>query len=46
MNEAKKRGGHDNITVVLAEKVPAINGKTEKQTKDFEIPHTQEYDIP
>lgn len=46
VDEAKKRGGHDNITVVLAEKVSATNGTTEKETKDFDIPQTQEYDLP
>ncbi|MFI5187367.1 MAG: Stp1/IreP family PP2C-type Ser/Thr phosphatase [Chitinophagales bacterium] len=46
VEEAKKRGGHDNITVVLAEKISVTNGTTEKQTKDFDIPQTQEYDLP
>ncbi|HEY2720954.1 MAG TPA: Stp1/IreP family PP2C-type Ser/Thr phosphatase [Chitinophagaceae bacterium] len=46
VEEAKKRGGHDNITVVLAEKIPVANGTVEKQTKDFDIPQTQEYDLP
>ncbi|HMG67490.1 MAG TPA: Stp1/IreP family PP2C-type Ser/Thr phosphatase [Chitinophagaceae bacterium] len=46
VDEAKKRGGHDNITVVLAEKVSGTNGTIEKQTKDFDIPQTKEFDLP
>ena len=42
---AKKRGGHDNITVVLAEKTgPAM--KASKQTRDFILPVTKEIDLP
>ena len=41
VEEAKKRGGHDNITVALAERttVPIV-----KETTDFDIPFTQEFD--
>ena len=48
IQEAKKRGGHDNITVVLAERNQ--NGKNEqsqqKETRDFEIPTTREIELP
>jgi PPM family protein phosphatase len=44
--EAKKRGGHDNITVLLAEKTAAIKVTTSKETRDFDLPQTKEYDLP
>lgn len=44
--EAKKRGGHDNITVVLSEKTEAPKETIAKETKDFDLPHTKEYDLP
>lgn len=44
--EAKKRGGHDNITVVLTEKTEAAKETTAKETKDFDLPQTKEYDLP
>jgi PPM family protein phosphatase len=44
--EAKRRGGHDNITVVLAEKTEALKETTSKETKDFDLPQTKEYDLP
>lgn len=44
--EAKKRGGHDNITVVLSEKTEAAKETTARETKDFDLPQTQEYDLP
>lgn len=44
--EAKKRGGHDNITVLLAEKTAAIRETTSKETRDFDLPQTKEYDLP
>ena len=46
IEEAKKRGGHDNITVVLAEKTGAAPSKPTKQTRDFVLPVTKEIDIP
>lgn len=51
IREAKKRGGHDNITVVLAERNSKANrpeqgNNTQKETRDFEIPTTREIDIP
>lgn len=46
VEEAKRRGGHDNITVVLAEKLPVTNEAAEKETRDFDIPLTQEFDLP
>ncbi len=47
--EAKKRGGHDNITVVLAEKTIVATAKPVKQTGDFALPVlpvTKEIDLP
>ena len=44
--EAKKRGGHDNITVVLAEKLPVTAAKPAKQTRDVALPVTKEIDLP
>ncbi len=44
--EAKKRGGHDNITVVLSEKTEIPKETIAKETKDFELPQTKEYDLP
>ena len=44
--EAKKRGGHDNITVVLSEKTEADKETTAKETRDFDLPQTKEYDLP
>lgn len=46
INEAKKRGGHDNITVVLAEKLAAEADSPAKETKDFDLPSTKEFDLP
>ncbi|MGZ5286484.1 MAG: Stp1/IreP family PP2C-type Ser/Thr phosphatase [Flavisolibacter sp.] len=42
---AKKRGGHDNITVVLAERILAAKEAVTKETRDFDIPATKEYDL-
>ena len=49
VGEAKKRGGHDNITVVLAEKTGMASIKPTKETKDIllpAIPVTKEIDLP
>lgn len=46
VEEAKRRGGHDNITVVIAEKIAASVTTTGKETADFDIPLTQEHDLP
>jgi len=46
IEQAKARGGHDNITVVLAEKAGAIQNQVAKETKDIDLPKTQEYDLP
>ena len=49
VNQAKARGGHDNITVVLAERA-AINNEPEnglKLTRDVELPKlTRDADLP
>jgi serine/threonine protein phosphatase PrpC len=47
--EAKKRGGHDNITVVLAEKITLAPLKPTKETRDIVLPVlpvTKEIDLP
>jgi protein phosphatase len=42
---AKQRGGHDNITVIIAE--PRMMGEAASPpTRDILIPITREYDIP
>ncbi len=46
IQEAKKRGGHDNITVILAEKIASDNDQPIKETKDFDLPSTKEFDLP
>jgi protein phosphatase len=45
INLAKRRGGHDNITVVLAERIRTMSETNEKETRDFDIPATKEYDL-
>jgi PPM family protein phosphatase len=45
ITEAKQRGGHDNITVILAEPRSAI-GTPSPETRDIYIPITQEYNLP
>jgi protein phosphatase len=44
--EAKKRGGHDNITVVLAAKTGTTATPASKETRDFVLPVTKEIDLP
>ena len=46
IREAKKRGGHDNITVVLAEKKDTAIAAAPKETRDVDLPQTKEYDLP
>jgi protein phosphatase len=46
ISEAKARGGHDNITVVLAERSGIPSENNIKDTKDIDLPKTQEYDLP
>jgi protein phosphatase len=46
IQEAKNRGGHDNITVVLAEKTEAEKETTAKETRDFDLPVTKEHELP
>ena len=43
---AKKRGGHDNITVVLAQKKSGKEEFTARETRDIDLPVTKEYDLP
>jgi protein phosphatase len=45
IKESKKRGGHDNLTVVLAEKTEAMKETTAKETRDFDLPVTKEHDL-
>jgi protein phosphatase len=42
---AKQRGGHDNITVVLAEH-RVVQQTASPETRDIYLPITREYDIP
>jgi protein phosphatase len=42
---AKKRGGHDNITIVLAQKVSTSASTVARDTRDFDLPVTKEYDL-
>lgn len=44
VQEAKMRGGHDNITVVIAERKE--NDLPAKETRGFDLPQTKEYDLP
>ncbi|MEP6747702.1 MAG: Stp1/IreP family PP2C-type Ser/Thr phosphatase [Bacteroidota bacterium] len=47
--EAKRRGGHDNITVILAEKTSVAAVTPVKETGDFALPVlpvTKEIDLP
>ena len=49
VSQAKIRGGHDNITVVLAEKtiVPKETEKDLKLTRDVDLPKmTRDADLP
>ena len=47
IDEAKKRGGKDNITVVLAECIVAKSETTLKTTKESELPKlTRDADLP
>jgi len=39
---AKTRGGHDNITVVLAERLAVDSGETSKETREIDLPFTRE----
>lgn len=43
---AKKRGGHDNITIVLAQKVSTSATAVARDTRDVDLPVTKEYDLP
>lgn len=44
--EAKKRGGHDNITVVLAVRTSTVSIPASKETRDVVLPVTKEIDLP
>lgn len=46
ISETKKRGAHDNITVVLAEKIETATTPPARETRDFDLPQTKEYDLP
>lgn len=47
IQQAKSRGGHDNITVVLAEKKANSEGSELKLTRDIELPKmTRDSDLP
>ena len=52
VSEAKRRGGHDNITVVIAEKLGSSPANAFRETRDLEIPQsiqapqTKETELP
>lgn len=46
IQEAKNRGGHDNITIVLAEKTAGEPEAPAKETRDIDLPVTKELDLP
>ncbi|RYY61585.1 MAG: Stp1/IreP family PP2C-type Ser/Thr phosphatase [Chitinophagaceae bacterium] len=52
VNEAKRRGGHDNITVVIAEKLNPSAPAATRETRDIKIPQsiqapqTKETELP
>ena len=46
IQETKKRGGHDNVTVVMVEKIVEPANVTAKETRDIDLPQTKEYDLP
>lgn len=46
IQEAKNRGGHDNITIVLAEKTAGESEAPAKETRDIDLPVTKELDLP
>ncbi|WP_020600754.1 Stp1/IreP family PP2C-type Ser/Thr phosphatase [Spirosoma panaciterrae] len=43
---AKSRGGHDNITIVLAERINADQGAVPKETREFDLPFTRDVELP
>lgn len=43
---AKNRGGHDNITIVLAERVVADTTTTTKETREIDLPFTRDLELP
>ncbi|MVM34053.1 Stp1/IreP family PP2C-type Ser/Thr phosphatase [Spirosoma sp. HMF4905] len=43
---AKSRGGHDNITIVLAERVVADTTTTTKETREIDLPFTRDLELP
>ena len=43
---AKSRGGHDNITVVLAERTAAATEATPRETREIELPFTRDLQLP
>jgi serine/threonine protein phosphatase PrpC len=46
IQEAKNRGGHDNITVVLAQKTETDKEVAAKETRDIDLPVTKEHELP
>ncbi|WP_185731442.1 Stp1/IreP family PP2C-type Ser/Thr phosphatase [Larkinella rosea] len=43
---AKNRGGHDNITVVLAERTTTSVQPPPRETREIEVPITLDYELP
>ncbi|GAB3946372.1 Stp1/IreP family PP2C-type Ser/Thr phosphatase [Spirosoma harenae] len=46
INLAKSRGGHDNITVVLAERIKTDVQTTSKETREIDLPLTRDLELP
>ncbi|MBD2700455.1 Stp1/IreP family PP2C-type Ser/Thr phosphatase [Spirosoma sp. BT702] len=46
VNLAKSRGGHDNITIVLAERIMADENPLPKETREIDVPFTRDIELP
>ncbi|GAB3698381.1 Stp1/IreP family PP2C-type Ser/Thr phosphatase [Spirosoma flavus] len=45
VNLAKSRGGHDNITIVLAERIMADEAPSPKETREIDVPFTRDIEL-
>lgn len=43
---AKSRGGHDNITIVLAERAVATDETWPRETREIDLPFTRDLQLP
>jgi protein phosphatase len=46
VNMAKIRGGHDNITVVLAERTLTADETAPRETREIDLPFTRDLELP